>query len=332
MQQERPGAPLPFEACENFRELGGYTGCGGRHVKYGAFYRSPALANIKTPADRARFEALGVRTVFDFRSEKERTLAPDPDFPGVVNIPASAMLAEDGSEVDFDLEKLLRSEDGIRMLTEGVHESYARMPFGNPAYRALFGAIRAGQTPILFHCTAGKDRTGVAAALILKALGVSREDIVEDYLLTNACRTTGRDQFRGMLERAGLPAAQAQQVTPQAYGGRALKVRWTPLKKNIRLLKNICGPSLKSARQSLRTSARVTLYEAAHHPTVKEKKLCLPHTMRPPRAILQKPCSCPETRCAQNSLPRPFWKARGLLPRCAACWATPARIRVCRYP
>lgn len=82
--------------------------------------------------------------------------------------------------------------------------------------------------------------------------------------------------------------------------GRALKVRWTPLKKNIRLLKNICGPSLKSARQSLRTSARVTLYEAAHHPTVKEKKLCLPHTMRPPRAILQKPCSCPETRCAQN--------------------------------
>ena len=54
----------------------------------------------------------------------------------------------------------------------------------------------------------------------LKALGVSREDIVEDYLLTNACRTTGRDQFRGMLERAGLPAAQAQQVTEIATGVR----------------------------------------------------------------------------------------------------------------
>ena len=77
MQQERPGAPLPFEACENFRELGGYTGCGGRHVKYGAFYRSPALANIKTPADRARFEALGVRTVFDFRSDARA----GPGFP-----------------------------------------------------------------------------------------------------------------------------------------------------------------------------------------------------------------------------------------------------------
>ena len=252
MQQERPGAPLPFEACENFRELGGYTGCGGRHVKYGAFYRSPALANIKTPADRARFEELGVRTVFDFRSERADARA-GPGFPGVVNIPASAMLAEDGSEMDFDLEKLLRSEDGIRMLTEGVHESYARMPFGNPAYRALFGAIRAGQTPILFHCTAGKDRTGVAAALILRA-GRFREDIVRIILLTNACRTTGRDQFRGMLERAGLPAAQAQQVTEIATGVRRESIE-SALdaieEKNIRLLKNICRPSLKSARQSL---------------------------------------------------------------------------------
>lgn len=101
-----------------------------------------------------------MRTVFDFRSEKERTLAPDPAFPGVVNIPASAMLAEDGSEMDFDLEKLLRSEDGIRMLTEGVHESYARMPFGNPAYRALFGAIRAGKRP--FCSTAPPARTARA--------------------------------------------------------------------------------------------------------------------------------------------------------------------------
>ena len=220
MQQHNPGTPLPFEACENFRELGGYAGCGGRRVRCGVFYRSPALSHIKTPADRARFEALGVRTVFDFRLQKERALAPDPDFPGAVNIPVSAMLAEDGSEVDFDLEKLLRSEDGIRMLTQGVHESYARMPFGNPAYRALFGAIRAGQTPILFHCTAGKDRTGVAAALILKTLGVAREDIVADYLLTNACRTAGPGQFRKMLEQAGLPPAQAQQVTQIATGVR----------------------------------------------------------------------------------------------------------------
>ena len=217
MQQERPGAPLPFEACENFRELGGYTGCGGRHVKYGAFYRSPALANIKTPADRARFEALGVRTVFDFRSEKERTLAPDPDFPGVVNIPASAMLAEDGSEVDFDLEKLLRSEDGIRMLTEGVHESYARMPFGNPAYRALFGAIRAGQTPILFHCTAGKDRTGVAAMLLLKALGASDETALFDFEQTNVCNAAAREAFCAQLCEK-LPPQTARTVAQVATG------------------------------------------------------------------------------------------------------------------
>lgn len=76
--------------------------------------------------------------------------------------------------MDFDLEKLLRSEDGIRMLTEGVHESYARMPFGNPAYRALFGAIRAGKRPFCSTAPPARTARGVAAALILKALGVSR--------------------------------------------------------------------------------------------------------------------------------------------------------------
>lgn len=111
-----------------------------------------------------------MRTVFDFRSEKERTLAPDPDFPGVVNIPASAMLAEDGSEVDFDLEKLLRSEDGIRMLTEGVHESYARMPFGNPAYRRCSAPSAPGKRPFCSTAPPARTARGVAAALILKAL------------------------------------------------------------------------------------------------------------------------------------------------------------------
>ena len=184
MQQERPGAPLPFEACENFRELGGSIQAAAEGMsntaRSTAAPRLPILKLRRTVPVSRRWAC--VPCSISVRKKSGRS-APDPDFPGVVNIPASAMLAEDGSEVDFDLEKLLRSEDGIRMLTEGVHESYARMPFGNPAYRALFGAIRAGQTPILFHCTAGKDRTGVAAALILKALGVSREDIVEDYTI-----------------------------------------------------------------------------------------------------------------------------------------------------
>lgn len=220
MQHTTPGTPLPFILCENFRDLGGYRGWGGKSVRYGVFYRAPALANLTLPEDRARFESLGIRTVFDFRSAKEREVAPDPVFAGVKNICISAMFEPDGTEMSFDLEKIIHSDDGIRMLTQGVHESYVRMPFDNPAYRALFAAICADETPILFHCTAGKDRTGVAAALILTMLGVSREDVIRDYLLTNDCRLTGRGEFYAYLEQAGLSPEKARQVAQVATGVR----------------------------------------------------------------------------------------------------------------
>lgn len=220
MQQPKPGAALPFEACENFRELGGYTGCGGRKVRYGVFYRAPALAGIRTSADRERFLSLGIRTVFDFRSEAERALAPDPEFPNVKNIALNALFTPDGAEQNFDLEEIVRSEEGLRLLTDGVHEGYVRMPFENPAYKALFAAVLAGEVPVLFHCTAGKDRTGVAAALILRALGVSREDIVADYLLTNRYRAGSAASFCKTLEQMGVPAPLAAQVARVGSGVR----------------------------------------------------------------------------------------------------------------
>lgn len=212
MQHPKPGTALVFEACENFRELGGYTGCGGKRVRYGVFYRAPALANIHTPADREHFLSLGIRTVFDFRSGAERTLAPDPEFPGVKNIAINALFTPDGSEQNFDLEEIVRSEEGMRLLTDGVHEGYVRMPFDNPAYKALFAAILADETPVLFHCTAGKDRTGVAAALILRTLGVSREDILADYLLTNEYRARSSASFCKTLKQMGVPAEKAAEV------------------------------------------------------------------------------------------------------------------------
>lgn len=220
MQKRTPGQQLPFAACPNFRELGGYRGADGRCVRYGVFYRAPALEAIAAPADRALFDSLGIRTIFDFRSETERRLAPDPAFLGIEHIAVNALTAPDGGEQDFDLEKLIGTDAGLRLLTEGVHESYARMPFDNAAYRALFDAIRADKTPLLFHCTAGKDRTGVAAALILRALGVSRADIIADYLLTNKYRAVGQESFRARLAAMGLPEEKAALVARQAIGVR----------------------------------------------------------------------------------------------------------------
>ncbi len=201
MTHAAPGTPLPFEACDNFRELGGYQGLGGKHVKYGVFYRTPALANLHTPADLERFASLGVRTIFDFRSDPEKEQMPDPVFPGIRRVEAPAMLDASGSNVNFDLKSVFSSgERGIDEMLTWVEESYRNMPFGNPAYRSLFAAIAADETPVLFHCTAGKDRTGVAAALILLSLGVPREDAIRDYLITNECRARSRASLAAQLE------------------------------------------------------------------------------------------------------------------------------------
>lgn len=196
MHHRQPGTQLPFEQCENFRELGGYVGLDGKKVKHGSFYRTGALAFVRTPHDKELLQSLGVRTVLDLRSETERDQLPDPIPDGAQYLAHSAMRSMDGGDMRFDLDKIFSGgAQGIQTMLEMVSSSYATMPFDNDAYRALFAQIRAGQTPILFHCTAGKDRTGVAAALILKALGVSRADILHDYALTNEYRTESRVQF-----------------------------------------------------------------------------------------------------------------------------------------
>ena len=210
MQHSTPGTPLPFVHCENFRELGGYQGHEGKQVKHGVFYRAPALANLSNANDIALFESLGIQTVFDFRSTAERAAQPDPVFEGTQNIAISAILDAQGKEVNFDLQDIFTAGvQGVENMLKSVHESYLALPFGNPAYQALFAEIARQRTPLLFHCTAGKDRTGVAAALILKALGVSNQDIVADYLITNACRAQGRAQLTQLLEQHMPPEKAA---------------------------------------------------------------------------------------------------------------------------
>ena len=185
-----PGTPLPFEAAENFRELGGYPAAGGRHVKHGVFYRSGVLAEtVTTPHDRALLESLGLKVICDLRSSQERAQQPDPAVPGAKRHDISAIVAAGGEEVNFDLASFFTmSGEQLQMILDGVLQSYARLPLDNEAYRAMFAEIEQGNVPLLFHCTAGKDRTGVAAMLILKALGASDETVMEDYLRTNACR------------------------------------------------------------------------------------------------------------------------------------------------
>ena len=182
-----PGTQLAFAGGNNFRELGGYLADEGKHVKWGQIYRGIPTGKLTGEADRRLLDSLGLRLILDLRSSGEAKKEPDyvPDGARLVQI--CGLCAEDGAEIAFapgDIEKLMQTAEEGESISQRL---YRRMLTGNKAFKELFRALEAGETPILFHCSAGKDRTGVAAMLILLALGASDEVICADFEQTNAC-------------------------------------------------------------------------------------------------------------------------------------------------
>ena len=183
--RENLSKELPFNKIRNFRELGGYKSSDGRKVKHNVFFRSPGLYQISDKEDIKLFESLGIKTIYDFRSKSEKEEHPDPRFPGITYHEISALYKKDGSEMDFDFREDVMQPHIIKGIFDLLVEGYEIMGINNPAYKQMFKDIVDGNVPLLFHCSAGKDRTGVAAALILSLFGVDKEDIAHDFLATN---------------------------------------------------------------------------------------------------------------------------------------------------
>lgn len=174
---------IPLEGGMNFRDLGGYATGDGRTVKWGVLYRSASMQDL-TPTDFARLRELDIQVVCDLRDSKERRAAPVPWPAGE----APTVLADDYAMPLTSLKDVLRDpEVDVRKARDAMIDGmYRQLPFqfADP-YRRMFGELLAGRAPLAFNCSAGKDRTGVAAALILDVLGVPRETVMEDYLLSN---------------------------------------------------------------------------------------------------------------------------------------------------
>jgi protein-tyrosine phosphatase len=165
---------IPLEGCLNFRDLGGYTGEGGGKIRYGQIYRADDLSKLSA-ADIARIGELGISIVIDLRSAGELDRAPNPlhGRPGFAYHHAPL------------LDGVNSSPDGPPEI-QNLPEMYkSLLPNAGPQIRGVFQALcrREGRGAV-FHCTAGKDRTGVIAALILKLCGVADGDIIADYALS----------------------------------------------------------------------------------------------------------------------------------------------------
>lgn len=178
---------LELEEGINFRELGGYLTEDGRKIKWHKLLRCGSMAQL-TKNDVDYLDQYGVRYIIDLRSPEESNYSPD-------KYPDKAQYFQDTVyPFSFSLFKNLGIINNMRLGASNMdfgRQTYLQMlldPHAQAAYRKMFNILlendKEGES-VVFHCTAGKDRTGVAAFLILSALGVSEKQIVEDYLYTN---------------------------------------------------------------------------------------------------------------------------------------------------
>jgi protein-tyrosine phosphatase len=175
----------PLVGATNFRDLGGYEAADGRKVKWRRLFRSNSLAAL-TDEDLQYVAALNINLICDLRRDEERIEAPTRLPKG--NTPPVVHLAIGPDRKDSKLYEYLwrgeATETEMRAVMRGVYRDFA-ITFAPQSAEFMRRVARSDHLPLLFHCSAGKDRTGFAAALVLEALGVSREAIIGDYVLTN---------------------------------------------------------------------------------------------------------------------------------------------------
>ena len=196
MQEQRraePGTAVVLESVPNLRDIGGWpTGSGGV-VKRGVLFRSGRLDSL-VPPDMDTLTGLGIRSVYDLRTRSEATTHPDQLPPKVdymlLDVLAETAATSPARSVEALTDPALAEEvfgggELAEIYAVGYRE-FITLSSAKAAYRRLFLSLsQPGVLPALIHCTTGKDRTGWAAAALLLFLGVSEEDVVSEYLLSN---------------------------------------------------------------------------------------------------------------------------------------------------
>ena len=186
---------IPLEGLSNFRDVGGYEADNRRTVKWRRIFRSDTLANL-TESDVLTLEELSIATACDLRYGDERRKEPSR-LLGHQEIEVLELGFKERPDGSF-LDSLQAFEDAADAARNYLIDNYRQYPFMYArAYRQIFDQLLDDKR-IVIHCTAGKDRAGLATAMVLRTLGVPEETVLSDYLLTNEYWDRGGRERPGM--------------------------------------------------------------------------------------------------------------------------------------
>lgn len=218
---ELPRELVRLASADNFRDVAG-TGAGyptvdGGRVRRGVFYRSNELQ--LTEADADLLAELGVTAIHDLRSRMEVDAHPD------VAVPGATWHHVEVSGIPMEMVSGLEDAEAAQRVMREVYDAFVRSPEARASYADLLTALATEPVPQLFHCTAGKDRTGWAAVLLLEVAGVDRATILADYLLTNEVSSATRAKYLALVaEHLGadkVAVYEPTMVVDEAFLGAA---------------------------------------------------------------------------------------------------------------
>ncbi len=224
---------IKLKGAANFRDLGGYKTTTGKQVKWGKIYRSADISKL-TDEDLKTLQELNIKMVCDLRGEQEVATAPDKLPVGTDRILLSAGSENVGAGASYL--KYLKSPAAADSMLMAM---YTRTDHLGKKYKPMFDQLLVleNDKSLMFHCTAGKDRTGVGAALILYALGVDESTIIQDYSLTNEFRKESNEQFVKMLASQGLSEQAARNL--MAAKEEYIKAAFDSIKKQYGSIDNL---------------------------------------------------------------------------------------------
>ena len=237
-----------FDGTSNTRELGGYKTEDGRSLKWGVLYRSDKLSEL-TDADQKYLLQLGIKRVIDFRSSEEKQNEPDqlPSTIKYIEMPIEA----DGA-IRPKVEAILKgdlNEDVGAILVETNKEFISDF---SGVYKGFIESLIENQEPTLFHCTAGKDRAGFAAALVLLAVGVPEKIVIEDYMKTNKYTEETIQDYINKINLYSLGSVDAEILRPLlGVEERFIRAALDEIKQKYGSVENFIRDELKIRDESI---------------------------------------------------------------------------------